>query len=103
MTKVTYRIPSKDPYGYVEFETDVADPNFHNLIEVLEEMMDFHKTGDGPGLSEKEFNQVLDQYLKDGTITSDGYAACNPEQQKILQAIKKSLKRINYASNTDVS
>lgn len=50
----------------------------------------------GTGLSTKQFNDALDEYLKTGTL-KDGtnlYAEMNPQQQSIFQEIKKSLKRI---------
>ncbi len=48
----------------------------------------------GDGLAPKDFDYFLDTYLFDGTASADVYAAMNPEQQKIIQTIKRSLKRI---------
>lgn len=50
-----------------------------------------------PGLTEKEFNAFLDSYLNTGTIENghELYEKMNPIQQNIVQAIKRSIKRVN--------
>lgn len=49
---------------------------------------------DKPGLSKKEFDDLLDGYLTHGTMSADMYAKLNVEQVDIIQTIKRSIKRI---------
>jgi hypothetical protein len=46
------------------------------------------------GLSEEEFNRMLDQYLLTGKLQADEYAKLNRDQEIIIQAIKRSIKRV---------
>ena len=46
------------------------------------------------GLSDKEFNDWLDNYLVNGTGDAGKYAEMSPEQMNVIQQIKKSTKRI---------
>lgn len=48
------------------------------------------------GLSDKEFNACLDRFLTDGTGETETYLRMNPEQQAIIQAVKKGFNRIDY-------
>jgi hypothetical protein len=45
------------------------------------------------GISTKEFNSALDRYLNDGTGDTETYLNMSPDQQRIFQEIKKSIKR----------
>lgn len=45
-----------------------------------------------------EWNKVLDRYILTATLTVDDYENLNEIQQTIIQEIKKSYKRINYAN-----
>ncbi len=101
--KIVYRIPSKDPYGYVEFEAQgtVDTAGMKAAIDEMEELMAYQKGGDG--LSEKDFNFFLDTYLKSGTGSSDTYAQMNAEQQKTIQCIKRSLKRIKSNPEEEIN
>ena len=53
------------------------------------------------GLSEEEFNRMLDHYLLTGRVRADEYARLNRDQETIIQAIKRSIKRIAYKLNHD--
>lgn len=46
------------------------------------------------GLDDKTWRTVLDKYLTDNTMHHEEYFAMNAEQQRIIQEIKKSLKRL---------
>lgn len=95
--KITYRIPSKDPFGFVEIELEMDDKQGfvgREIIDQLEEMMAYHKGETVPGLPPKDFNAWIDNYLLTGTGNADLHAQMNPEQQGIIKAIQLSRKRI---------
>jgi len=88
--KAIIRIPTTQ-YGFVEIEAEVSSAE-----EAIVSHNDILKMyAGGPGLPQKEWNAWLDQYLKEGTGNADQYAAMSPEQQKIIQEVKKSMARIN--------
>ena len=88
--KAHIRIPTTQ-YGYIEAEVE-GDPEF--IKEAHDTLLQLF-TG-GEGLPTKEFNALLDRYLRDGDVVADDYARLNKEQNTIIQAIKRSIKRINY-------
>lgn len=96
--KIKYRIPSKDPYGYVEFEQEnvtETPEEVRSVIEQLEEMMSYHKGETaGPGLPPKEWCAWLDNYLKNQTGNADQYNQMSPDQQRTIQDLKKAFKRL---------
>lgn len=98
--KIKYRIPSKDPYGYVEFEQEnitETPEEVRSVIDQLEEMMSYHKGETaGPGLPDKEFNTFLDNYLKNNTGELEVFNRMNEEQKKMIQTLKKAFKRLKY-------
>ncbi len=50
----------------------------------------------GPALSDKEWRNILDEYLKTGAVMSglDAYVRMTPRQKDIIQELKKAFKRI---------
>lgn len=101
--KITYRIPSKGPYGFVEIEKEITViDKTHALaeeilvVEQLEQLMALQKGESGEGLTTKEFNAALDEYLKTNSLKNgtELYAKMSLPQQACFQEIKKSLKRI---------
>ena len=53
----------------------------------------------GEGLPEKEFNAFLDRQLMGETNHVEEYQLMSAEQQKVVQTIKRSLKRIEARQN----
>jgi len=49
------------------------------------------------GLSSKEFNEILDEYIETGKMVNGGefYEKCSRAQRLVLNEIKKSKKRTN--------
>lgn len=92
--KATFRIPAKEQYGFIELiEVEVASAE--EALTAYEDIVSLYK-GSGEGLEHKEWCGALDRYLKDGTMDSDTYLKMSLSQQKIIQEIKKAVKRINY-------
>lgn len=104
--KITYRIPTKAPYGYVEIETEKAlDGNTidtaYDAIDDLERIMDRQS---GSGLANTYWNTVLDGYINGKPLESDQYYSMSPQQQFVIQELKKAFKRIkNKNGETDIS
>lgn len=75
-------------YGFIE--ADVSN---------VEEARDIHDSvtamfSAGNGIPDRDFNAALDRYLTDGTGETETFLAMSPRQQDIIQAIKRSYKRI---------
>lgn len=100
--KIIYRIPSKDPYGYVEIEKEInATDKQHILaeeilaVEELESLMVLQKVGKSDtGLPKKEMDTWLDTYLLSQTGDVNQYSKMSDSQKECVQAIKRSLARI---------
>lgn len=45
-------------------------------------------------LSQKEWNNALDMYLIENTMTADIHNRMNDDQKRVINEIKKSFKRI---------
>lgn len=93
--KITLRIPTKDPYAFleVEFEGEEAELDADQVVEVYEEYTRALNPKVGVGLEAKDFNHALDEYLETGALLGEKYLAMNQEQQNILQCIKRSRAR----------
>lgn len=93
-SKTIIRVPL-DQYAYIEQEfSKTLSPE--EAIGKYNELLKAYKGGSG--VSSKDFNTALDGYLRDGRMEADVYAAMDAKQIEIIQTIKRSLNRINYAS-----
>ena len=102
--KVTFRIPAKETYGYIEIEQESTLENIPELLELYDKTIQAYKgENTNVGLSDKDFNQALDTYLSEGTGDTEQYMLMSKDQQNVFQQIKKSLKRQEYGkSNTGI-
>lgn len=96
--KITLRIPTADQYAFAEivFEDAELKNGFgpESLKEEYDKYIRAFKVNEG--LSPKEWNAALDEYLSTNNL-KDGvnlYQLMSPTQQQCFQEIKKSLKRI---------
>ena len=88
--KATLRIPTKEQFAYIEVEVEGTRE------EIINQYQDFTEgVHGGFGLERLEFNKILDNYLKSGTILSGEYEQLSSTQQNIIQEIKKSFARVN--------
>ena len=62
--------------------------------EMVDKSAEDEITGLSGGLPLAQFNRVMDQYLQGGSMTPDEYETMSPAQKNIIQAIKRSKKRI---------
>lgn len=86
--KATLRIPTEQ-YGFVEFEVEDTAENIQSFYY---EMIEQYK--DGFGLEIKEYNGVIDTYLRKGEMESDLYEKMSTKQKEVIQTIKRSFNRI---------
>ena len=89
--KITYRLPTRDQYGYVEIEIEKENPTPTEVMETYEELM--AEVRKDKSLSSREFNTFVDNYLTGGTITTDEYDSMSNGQKEIIQVIKRSKAR----------
>jgi len=96
MIKVTYRIPTKEPFAFIEMtqETNETDPS--DIKSTYEALTNEFKEG-GAGIPTVQFNALLDEYLTTRGIKNGGdtWENMSKEQQAVFQEIKKSRKRTN--------
>lgn len=87
--KIISHIPTEQ-YGFVEVHHDSMNPADIKMEYTMYSQAFQVKEG----LSNKDFNTALDEYLTSNTGNTETYLAMSPEQQRVFQEIKKSLKRI---------
>ena len=89
--KYTLRVPTAHQYAYIECE---YDGEAEGAVEHYQKLTDMVKVG--PGLPDKEFAKVLDEYVKTKKVVNghEAYEQMNAVQQGIVQAVKKSFKRM---------
>jgi hypothetical protein len=89
--KAIYRLPTKEPYGYLEIEEEVltAEQAVLGHRRALEAF-----NTPNLGLDSKEWNKALDGYLTLNTLPSDVYERMSDRQKLVIQEIKKSIKRL---------
>lgn len=82
------RIPTVEPYGYVESEFEGSAEDAIAKQKRLHQLMK-----GGEGMERDDWNYCLDHYIKEHTMTADEYAAMSLPQQSMIQELKKSFKR----------
>jgi hypothetical protein len=93
MSKHELRIPTLEPYAYIniEFEgtAEEALAEYKRITALVK------GEPEGFGLTDKEFNAVIDELLTKGSITGDPgmLEQMTKEQSSTIQSIKRSLKR----------
>lgn len=90
--KVTYRIPT-EMYSYVEIEEEYHEmPSASEIKQTYDDLSGAFKAQ--AGLEKKEFDGFMDRYLTGDLVHVEEYNKMSQEQQMIIQAIKRSKKRI---------
>lgn len=95
--KITYRIPTKDQYAFLEVEeSERPDHDVRAIREVYDELISIFRNGEG--LPVKDFNRCIDSYVKDGKLPIDGQSLWQDmsfQQKTVIDELKKSIKRLN--------
>jgi len=81
-------------YGYIGFSEAETPEQALDAYRAIQDVVKPRPTNELP---KKEFDEVLDIYLTTGQIPNgaDLYEKMSPEQQGLIQAIKRSKKRTN--------
>ena len=89
--KIELHIPVEQ-YGFVSIVTEDTDPS--ETRDLYARYAEAFK--DGMGVADKDFNALLDQYLTTKTVVNgqEVYERMNGAQKAIIQALKRSYKRI---------
>ena len=91
-----------EEYGFVEAEEEVDFENPSQLEQLRNLYDDIGKVfKNSDGLEDKEWREVLDKYLETNEMESNQYERMSLEQKRIIQEIKKSVKRMNYKNNKE--
>lgn len=93
--KTIIHLPTGD-FAYVEQEFD-HEMTPEAALEAYNALQGAYRGGDG--LNAKEIDAMLDSYFLGTGVDSNQYDKLNVEQSKWLQAIKRSLARVNYKTN----
>lgn len=94
--KYTFRIPTQDKYGYVEIEMSDTDMIGRDISDVYHSLMGQFRVN--TGLDEKLFSKFVDNQLNGTGNDIEEYNLMSPEQQNVVQIIKRAVKRVAYAS-----
>ena len=92
MSKITLRIPTKEPYAYIEevYEGENIKGRYNELYSLMNE---------GQKVSETAFNDIIvkiaDSDLTEWQMDADFYQTqLTDSQKKVIQSLKKFLKRL---------
>lgn len=93
--KITYRIPTKEPFAFVEVvaeDTNPTDMTPEVIKNHYEQLTSAFKEEPGTGLPTKEWAQVRKSYLAGEPLSPDTFYAMNENQKFFIQEIKKELR-----------
>ena len=86
------------PLGQFEFIEQSFDEEMtpEAAVEAFRSLKRAYSPEAGDGLTPKDMNAALDEYLSTGNLKSgtELYAKMNLEQQTVFQAVKRSLARL---------
>ena len=90
--KIKLHIPTEQ-YGFVEAEFEIkGDETPDEIAEKYYFIAKGFKQQEG--ITDKDFNGFLDKYLRENTGDLETYNRMSESQKNIIQAIKRSVKRI---------
>lgn len=89
--KYQVQIPTVQ-FGFILAEFDGTG---ERAVEIHKELLEAYTANKGgSGLETKVWNVVLDSYVNGNPMSSGNYYSMSPEQQKIIQELKKCFKRL---------
>lgn len=96
--KAHLRIPTEQ-YAYIEVTVEHKEDSIDRVIDSYFEVKDAYtrkakEREDNKSLSSKDWNTALDSYINGNPMAPDTYYAMSPDQQKIIQELKKCFKRL---------
>ena len=89
---IKIHVPTEQ-YGYAEAEAETPEQakELYNHIKQV-----FNSTDFASKLTVDEWNKALERYLSSGELHSEEYANMSQEQKRVIQEIKRAVKRIEY-------
>lgn len=95
--KITLRIPTKDPYAFVELEDELESVTPEDAVTIYENFTKaFKGEPEGFGIPPKDFNRIFDHYRLQGSIPAEDVPLCedmDKGQKDCISALKRSLTR----------
>lgn len=91
--KAQLRIATKRDFCFIEATVEGTAAEIVDSYNELNEAY-WKQSKSGPGLEKKAFDAFLDNQLSGGNNHIEQYEQMDEEQQNIVQAIKRSIKRI---------
>jgi hypothetical protein len=95
--KVTYRIPTKEQYAYIELVEDIlpgVTPFEPTEIRArYQELTDMFQKDPGPGLGMKQFANILHEYCTTGGIVNGGEYEFSEHESLLLNELKKLMRK----------
>lgn len=96
--KVVLRIPTNEQFAFIEVETDISGESIGSAPNAVREAYNAFTRAfkDQGGIPDKEFSQMLDEYLSTKTIVNgqEKYEKLSPNQRMIISEIRKSFNRL---------
>ena len=90
--KATLRIPTEEQFAFIELQMDVDSEDA--AVEAYKRVTGLVKAQVG-GLSQKDFNRVLDAYITNGSMSAEDHEGMNKAQMWLIHELDKSSNRIN--------
>lgn len=94
--KATLRIPTEDQYAFIELQMDVDSEDA--AVEAYKRVTGLVKASVG-GLSQKDWNRLLDQYRTSGSMHPEDHEKMNKAQSWLIHELDKSDSRIEPKNN----
>lgn len=95
--KYKLHLPTGD-FAFIEQEVEVDSPT--EAVDAFKALLKAYKgESGGAGLTPKDWNTALDSYINGNPMAPDTYYSMSPEQQKIIQELKKCFKRLKGKNN----
>ncbi len=104
--KISFHIqPSQ--FEYIGFEYEQTEGLSNEAIKLA--ISDYRRSKEAlnpasevvTALSPKDWNTALDSYINGNPMDSNTYYAMSPDQQKVIQELKKCFKRIKSRNGED--
>ena len=90
--KAKIRIPT-DQYAFIEVDVD-EEPR--DIIRLHNDLIEIYKLSSFGDINDKDFQKIADKYLWEDKLGTDDYLEkCTPNQQMLLNWLKRSKKRRN--------
>lgn len=98
MTAIRLRVPLAQ-YSYIEYDFEGTPEEAIDEVNTITKLYEI-KQSDAPGLSEKDFRQVVDKYLMTEALNMEDIDNLNKAQKYWLDVTKRAMARIKSKEDT---